>query len=93
MCGYFEKNSIFPLDNLFDSEFRETKETRIRAINSNEVKFLPPVMSSKIVCIGRNYAEHAAELGNKVPEEPLLFLKAPSAVITRSYLKNSFSTK
>lgn len=36
---------------------------------------------SKIVCIGRNYAEHAAELGNEVPTEPLLFLKAPSAII------------
>ncbi len=36
---------------------------------------------SKIVCVGRNYAEHAAELGNEVPKEPLLFLKAPSAMI------------
>jgi len=36
---------------------------------------------SKIVCVGRNYAEHAAELGNEVPKEPLLFFKAPSAVI------------
>lgn len=36
---------------------------------------------SKIVCVGRNYAEHAAELGNDVPTEPLLFLKAPSALI------------
>ena len=36
---------------------------------------------SKIVCVGRNYAEHAAELGNPVPTEPLLFLKAPSALI------------
>lgn len=35
---------------------------------------------SKIVCVGRNYAEHAAELGNNVPTEPLLFLKAPSAL-------------
>ncbi len=34
----------------------------------------------KIVCVGRNYAEHAAELGNEVPAEPLLFLKAPSAI-------------
>jgi 2-keto-4-pentenoate hydratase/2-oxohepta-3-ene-1,7-dioic acid hydratase in catechol pathway len=34
----------------------------------------------KIVCVGRNYAEHAAELGNDVPAEPLLFLKAPTAV-------------
>lgn len=36
---------------------------------------------SKIVCVGRNYAEHAAELGNEVPSEPLIFLKAPSAMI------------
>jgi 2-keto-4-pentenoate hydratase/2-oxohepta-3-ene-1,7-dioic acid hydratase in catechol pathway len=36
---------------------------------------------SKIVCVGRNYAEHAKELGNEVPKAPLLFLKAPSAII------------
>jgi len=46
-----------------------------------EVKVLAPVAPSKIVCVGRNYREHAAELGNKMPDEPLLFLKAPSAVI------------
>jgi len=36
---------------------------------------------SKIVCVGRNYAEHARELGNDVPAAPLLFLKPPSAII------------
>jgi len=36
---------------------------------------------SKIVCIGRNYVAHAAELGNEVPSEPLIFLKAPSALL------------
>jgi len=36
---------------------------------------------SKIVCVGRNYADHAKELGNEVPKAPLLFLKAPSALI------------
>lgn len=41
----------------------------------------PTFAPSKIVCVGRNYAEHAAELGNDVPTEPLLFLKAPSALI------------
>src|SRR6202163_2813502 len=35
----------------------------------------------KIVCVGRNYREHAKELGNEVPKEPLLFLKPPSAVV------------
>lgn len=44
-------------------------------------RLLAPVVSRKIVCIGRNYRDHAAELGNEVPKEPLLFLKAPSAVI------------
>ena len=36
---------------------------------------------SKIVCVGRNYVAHAAELGNEVPAEPLLFLKPPSSLI------------
>src|SRR3990172_5810338 len=39
------------------------------------------VRLGKIVCVGRNYAAHAKELGNTVPERPLLFLKPPSAVI------------
>lgn len=47
----------------------------------NGVKLLPPAMPSKIVCLGRNYVEHAAELGNAVPKEPLIFLKPPSSVI------------
>ena len=42
---------------------------------------LAPVVPRKIVCIGRNYRDHAAELGNEVPKEPLLFLKPPSAVV------------
>ena len=39
------------------------------------------ISPSKIVCVGRNYAEHAKELGNEIPAAPLLFLKAPSALI------------
>lgn len=46
-----------------------------------DVIFLPPTAPSKIVCVGRNYAAHAAELGNEIPSEPLLFLKAPSAIV------------
>lgn len=47
----------------------------------DQVKLLPPVTPSKIVCLGRNYREHAIELGNLPPREPLIFLKPPSAVI------------
>ena len=46
------------------------------------MRLLEPIRPSKIVCVGRNYREHAAELGNKMPDEPLLFLKAPSAIIS-----------
>jgi 2-keto-4-pentenoate hydratase/2-oxohepta-3-ene-1,7-dioic acid hydratase in catechol pathway len=46
-----------------------------------EMKFLPPSMPSKIVCVGRNYRDHASEMGNDVPPEPLIFLKPPSAII------------
>lgn len=42
---------------------------------------LAPVEPSKIVCVGRNYKDHAKELGNEVPKEPLLFLKPPSALV------------
>jgi 2-keto-4-pentenoate hydratase/2-oxohepta-3-ene-1,7-dioic acid hydratase in catechol pathway len=46
-----------------------------------DVRLLSPMLPSKVVCVGRNYAEHAAELGNQVPKEPLLFLKPSSSVI------------
>ncbi|MGI8639560.1 MAG: fumarylacetoacetate hydrolase family protein [Pyrinomonadaceae bacterium] len=80
--GAINNDSVFPLDDLEDisqpgGAVKLTKYTKIE-----NVKFLPPASPSKIVCVGRNYAEHAAELGNEVPKDPLLFLKAPSAIIT-----------
>lgn len=44
-------------------------------------RLLPPCSPSKIVCVGRNYPEHAKELGNEPPKEPLIFLKPPSSLI------------
>jgi 2-keto-4-pentenoate hydratase/2-oxohepta-3-ene-1,7-dioic acid hydratase in catechol pathway len=73
-------SSVFPLPADFDIENATVLETAT-SFPVSEAKLLAPVMPSKIVCVGRNYKEHAAELGNKMPEEPLLFLKAPSAVI------------
>jgi 2-keto-4-pentenoate hydratase/2-oxohepta-3-ene-1,7-dioic acid hydratase in catechol pathway len=46
-----------------------------------EARLLAPVEPSKIVCVGRNYAAHASEMGNQVPKEPMIFLKTPSSVI------------
>ena len=45
------------------------------------LKLLPPVRPSKIVCVGLNYKDHAAEQGKALPAEPLIFIKPPSAVI------------
>jgi 2-keto-4-pentenoate hydratase/2-oxohepta-3-ene-1,7-dioic acid hydratase in catechol pathway len=45
------------------------------------LRLLAPVIPSKVVAVGRNYADHAAELGNDVPTEPMLFLKPSTAVI------------
>ena len=53
-------------------------ESHNRSFRNRSFRELNP---SKIVCVGRNYAEHAKELGNEVPTAPLLFLKAPSAII------------
>ena len=50
------------------------------ALDDPDVDVLAPSEPSKIVCIGRNYADHAEELGNDVPDRPLLFLKPPNAV-------------
>ncbi|HLM01598.1 MAG TPA: fumarylacetoacetate hydrolase family protein, partial [Pyrinomonadaceae bacterium] len=80
--GALQNNRVFPFPDT--DEFGDVNETLklIESFDLSEIRFLPPATPSKIVCVGRNYAEHAAELGNEVPKEPLLFLKAPSALIT-----------
>jgi 2-keto-4-pentenoate hydratase/2-oxohepta-3-ene-1,7-dioic acid hydratase in catechol pathway len=62
-----------------DMEDLPTKRTN--HLGMSESALLAPVRPSKIVCVGRNYREHAAELGNEVPTEPLIFLKPPSSLI------------
>ncbi|MBO8127427.1 MAG: fumarylacetoacetate hydrolase family protein [Firmicutes bacterium] len=58
-------------------EFAPTK----MVLPLEEVKLLAPVMPSKIVCVGLNYRDHAQEMDLPIPEEPLLFLKPPTAVV------------
>src|SRR5512146_1683286 len=60
----------------------EDAEKLSRPFSLDEVTLLTPLpLLSKIVCVGRNYREHAKELGNEVPAEPLIFLKPPSAIL------------
>ena len=76
-------SSVFPLPADYNFE-NITIPNDAGLLTLDEVKLLAPVAPSKIVCVGRNYREHAAELGNKMPDEPLLFLKPPSALIAPS---------
>ena len=74
-------------DMLRDDDFPETKTLGDRdnlffeAFPFAGARLACPVVPSKIVCVGRNYREHAAELGNDVPKEPLIFLKPPSSLL------------
>jgi 2-keto-4-pentenoate hydratase/2-oxohepta-3-ene-1,7-dioic acid hydratase in catechol pathway len=64
-----QENLQHPTDSPF--------EARLMA----DVTLLPPVTPSKVICVGRNYRDHAKELGNEVPAEPLLFFKPPSSLL------------
>src|SRR5438552_19195748 len=64
-----------------DGDMESLRTRRIEAIPLEQAVLLPPVRPSKIVCIGRNYREHAAELGHELPAEPLIFLKPPSSLL------------
>lgn len=78
--GVIEGGEVFGLSGELSSGNLSLERTE-PSYKLSEVRLLPPVTPSKIVCVGRNYREHAAELGNPMPSEPLLFLKAPSTII------------
>ena len=75
--GIIEGNAIAEIDG----ELWGTREPTGRRWAVDSVEFLPPSMPTKIVCVGRNFAAHASELGNELPKEPLIFLKPPSSII------------
>jgi 2-keto-4-pentenoate hydratase/2-oxohepta-3-ene-1,7-dioic acid hydratase in catechol pathway len=51
------------------------------ALDLDDVKLLSPVLPSKVICVGKNYADHAAEMGGDVPAEPVIFIKPNTTVI------------
>jgi 2-keto-4-pentenoate hydratase/2-oxohepta-3-ene-1,7-dioic acid hydratase in catechol pathway len=75
--GWVDGGRVGPLDGHPFHEYRR----REAELPLEGVILLPPVTPTKIVCLGRNYAAHAAEHGADVPEIPLIFLKPPSSVI------------
>ncbi|MBI3679373.1 MAG: fumarylacetoacetate hydrolase family protein [Acidobacteria bacterium] len=72
--GIVEGDTIYETDSLWSRE--KTEEYGLA-----NVRLLPPCWPSKIVCVGRNYAAHAKELGNPAPAEPLIFYKPVSSLI------------
>jgi len=64
-----------------DGDVEGLRSRRIEPVPVDEARLLVPVRPAKIVCVGRNYREHAAELGNEPPKEPLLFFKPNSALL------------
>ena len=65
----------------YDGDVLHLGEPTGDSIALADAELLAPVSPSKIVAVGRNYAEHARELGNEAPSEPIIFLKPPSAVL------------
>ncbi len=75
--GVIEGNSITKLSEPFFHEMKKTEES----FPLDAVKLLPPVEPTKIICIGLNFQDHAAEIGQTTQPEPLMFFKPPSTLI------------
>jgi 2-keto-4-pentenoate hydratase/2-oxohepta-3-ene-1,7-dioic acid hydratase in catechol pathway len=75
--GSLEDGFVRPLHGTFFEDPVPTGEE----IPATDVRLLAPVIPSKVVCIGKNYLEHAEEMGGDVPEEPIIFLKPSTSVI------------
>lgn len=75
--GWIHEGKVGPVYGNVFKEFRRLEAE----MDIDRIKLLPPVMPSKIVCVGRNFIDHAREQGVEVPEIPLIFLKPPSAII------------
>ena len=79
--GLIEGDDVTPLASLPASPAMTDRLLSGAPIPLSAVRLLAPCQPSKIVCVGRNYAEHAAEHGAEVPQEPLIFLKPPSSLL------------
>ena len=79
--GVLEGDSIRELaaSPFEDDTIQFVEDSPSRSIS--DVRLLAPLQPKKIICVGRNYVEHAAEFGNEAPSEPLIFLKPPTALL------------
>ena len=75
--GWIHEDKVGDIEGDLYGEYRRREAQTPLA----DVRLLAPAEPGKIICVGRNYAEHAKELGNDVPKVPLIFLKPPSSII------------
>lgn len=75
--GWIYEDKVGPIKGVPFGEYRRMEAE----IPLHMVRLLAPVIPGKIICVGRNYAEHAREQGFEVPEIPMLFMKPPSSII------------
>jgi 2-keto-4-pentenoate hydratase/2-oxohepta-3-ene-1,7-dioic acid hydratase in catechol pathway len=75
--GVLKEEMLYPIVGSIYKKF----EIKKKGVPISDVFLLPPVKPSKIVAIGRNYKDHAVEMGKPLPKEPLIFLKPPSALV------------
>ncbi len=75
--GVMEDDEIYVIDG---SPYGK-HHVKGKARTLKQVRLLPPCFPSKIVCVGRNYSEHARELAHDIPDHPLIFFKPPSALL------------
>lgn len=75
--GWLHEDMVGEIQGDLFGSFRRKKVS----VPFKDARLLAPVVPSKILCVGRNYVEHAKELGNDVPKVPLIFMKPPSSIL------------
>ena len=76
--GWIFEDKICPIEGDIFGKYRRLEAE----IPLKDVRLLAPMQPSKIICVGRNYVEHAREHDAEVPKVPLIFLKPPSSIIS-----------
>ncbi|KZX16492.1 ureidoglycolate lyase [Methanobrevibacter cuticularis] len=88
--GYFDGKKVVELSDSIESllinchNWKYVAKKVQMSYSLDDIQFLPPIVPSKIICIGLNYKDHAKELNMEIPQEPRIFLKPPSAIIAHN---------
>ena len=83
--GYLDEDNVVELErdilDYFNVDIDKIKEETVKTHSLDDIEIIKPVDPSKVVCVGLNYKDHAAELGMALPDHPIIFIKPSTAVI------------